>query len=74
MRALPFVIGVRSPDPTLPVQQVVCRRSLRLLIRRRETFEASWQDRAVILKVFGEGSGQIFPAGGANQTRGREAG
>ncbi len=53
MRALPFVIGVRSPDPTLPVQQVVCRRSLRLLIRRRETFEASWQDRAVILKVFG---------------------
>lgn len=34
------------------MQEVVCRRTLRLMAGRRETFDASWNGRAVILKVF----------------------
>jgi tRNA A-37 threonylcarbamoyl transferase component Bud32 len=52
MSALPRTIRIQPADTTLPIQEVVCRRMLRLLAGRRETFDASWQDRPVILKVF----------------------
>jgi len=53
MKTLPYTISIRSDACPSEVQEVRCRRILRALPRRRETFEALWRDREVILKVFG---------------------
>lgn len=53
MRPLPYTISIRPISATLGVQEVLCRRMLRVLLGRRETFEASWNGREVIVKVFG---------------------
>lgn len=53
MRPLPYTIPIRPISATLDVQEVLCRRMLRVLPGRRETFEASWSGREVIVKVFG---------------------
>ena len=53
MKQLPYTIRVRPAGSTSVVQEVSCRRMLRLMADRRETFAASWNGREVIMKVFG---------------------
>jgi len=52
MNELPFTLAIETLSPVRRREEVRCRRVLRAMERSRMVYDAAWEGRRIVLKVF----------------------